>query len=474
MKAFLTSNLGRTAAGLALLLATAVLVAPWTGHVEDTDAQLYQVVARHMVEDGHWLELRYLQGVHPQFREHLPFGLWPWALAIRLGGERALAPLAGLFTLATLVLLGWLGRRLGGWGMATLALLLLGTTESFIIYGGRPRLDPLLLLLVVASLAPLLAWPPSARRWLWGALFAAGAALVKGPFGLLPFLAAAVSVAWEERSTRLFGRAVLLTLLAAVPVVAFLVADKTGGTGSWWKGYLDAQLLASATGGRTDGLEPPWFPFATVAARFWPGLPLVALGVARAAGWPKQLDVALPPSPRVARRLAVCALLLLLGLALPERKVWHHALVAYPVLALLAAAGGTPYLRLWLATQRRQRAALAALVVLLACSVGFLAVGGGALLWRPSVIAAEFGAELDALSPGEAVLVVSDPPHWHMVAALAAERRLEPWMEQRLGQAEDHGARFALVEKHLLPQSPLPAPWHKASEARGWVLLRRQ
>ena len=75
MKALFLSHPGRTAAGLALLLASAALVPPWTGHVDDTDAQLYQVVARHMVEDGRWLDLRYWPGVHPVFREHLPFGL---------------------------------------------------------------------------------------------------------------------------------------------------------------------------------------------------------------------------------------------------------------------------------------------------------------------------------------------------------------------------------------------------------------
>ena len=63
MKAALASPPGRMAAGLALVIATAVLVAPWGGHVDDTDAQLYQVVARHLVEDGRWLDLRYLQGV---------------------------------------------------------------------------------------------------------------------------------------------------------------------------------------------------------------------------------------------------------------------------------------------------------------------------------------------------------------------------------------------------------------------------
>jgi 4-amino-4-deoxy-L-arabinose transferase-like glycosyltransferase len=461
----------RVAAGLALLLATTVLVAPWTGHVDDVDAQLYQVVARHMVEDSTWFNLRYLPGVHPQFREHLPFGLWPWALAIDAFGEGALAPLAGLFTLATLLLVAWVGRRLGGWTTAAVSLLVLGTNESFIIFGGRARLDPLLLLLVVASVAPLLAWPPSPRRWLLAALCAAAAALVKGPFGLVPLLAAGLAVAFELRSLRWLLAALAVTGLAALPVAAFLLGDWAWGTGSWWRGYLLSQLLASATGGRT--VQPLWFPFATVAGRFWPGLPLVALGVARAAGWPKGTD-AEAPTPRVARRLALYCLLVLLGLALPERKVWHHALVAYPGLALLAGVGATPFLRRLLKSPGRRRTALGLLGVLALAAVGFLAVGGGAWAWRPDVHADEFRQAFDGLSPGEPVLVVSEPPHWRIVASLAAERRLEPWMESRLVSGADHGARLALVEAHLLPPAPLPPPWYPVASARGWVLLRRE
>lgn len=464
---------GKLAAGMALVLATAVLVSPWTGHVDDTDAQLYQVVARHLVQDRSWLDLRYLRHVHAQFREHLPFGLWPWAVAIRVAGEGALAPLAGLFTFGTLLVVAGVGRRLGGWSMAAVALLVLGTTESFIIYGARPRLDPLLLLLVSASLAPVLAWPPSAGRWLLAALFASGAALVKGPFGLVPLLAAGLAVAWEHRSVRWAAAAFGVTALAAVPVGAFLLLDRAWGAGTWWQGYLQSQLLASATGERSDGLEPPWFPFTTVASRFWPGLPLLALGLGRAAGWPKQLDRRLPPTPQVAQRLALCGLLLLLGLALPERKVWHHALVAYPVLALLAGAGATPWLRRWLSTPKRQRGALAALLAVAALGTLFVAVGGGRWVWKPCVPAAEFRADFDRLAPGDTVLIVSEPPHWRMVAGLAAERQLEPWMEARLTPGADHGAPLALVERHLLPPGALPVPWQRVAEARGWVLLRR-
>jgi 4-amino-4-deoxy-L-arabinose transferase-like glycosyltransferase len=474
VRASVAAHPGRTAAGLALILATAVLVSPWAGHVDDTDAQLYQVVARHMVQDGRWLDLRYLSDAHAAFREHLPFGLWPWALAIRVAGEGALSPLAGLFTLGTLLLVAFMGRRLGDWSMATVAVLLLGTTESFIIYGGRPRLDPLLLLLVVASLVPVLAFPPSLRRWALAALFAALAALVKGPFGLVPLLAAGLAVAWEKRSLRWASAALACTALAAVPVAAFLLGDRTWGSGSWWRGYVDVQLLASAMGERADGLEPPWFPFATVAGRFWPGLPLVALGLLRAAGWPKQLDATAAPTPRIARRLALATFLVLLSLALPERKVWHHALVAYPLLALLAGAGTAPLLQRFLRTPARRRAALALLAGLAALCVAFDAFGGGALLWRPCVLAAEFRPALDGLLPGDAILLVSNPTHWHIVAGLAAERQLEPFLERQLAEGADHGARVALVELHLLPSGPLPPPWEEVGAARGWVLLRRR
>jgi 4-amino-4-deoxy-L-arabinose transferase-like glycosyltransferase len=465
---------GRTAAALALVLAAAVLAAPWTGHVDDTDAQLYQVVARHMAEDGSWLDLRYLPGIHPHFREHLPFGLWPWAAVVRVAGEEPLPYLAGAFTFATLLLVAWVGRRLGGWTMATGAVLVLGTTESFIIYGGRARLDPLLLLFVTGSVAPLLGWPPSARRWLLGALLAALATLVKGPFGLIPFLAAAVARAFELRSVKWLALGAGLTLLAGAPVLTFLLADRTWGTGTWWHGYVVDQLLASATGGRGDGLEPPWFPFATVATRFWPGLPLVALGLFRAAGLPRGVDPAEAPTPRVARRLALYCLLVLAGLALPERKVWHHALVAYTGLGLLAGAGAAPLLRSWLRSGARRRAALAVLSVLAAATVGFDLLGGGRAVWRRCVPADEFRPEFDRLAPGEPVLLVSEPPHWRIAAALAAERRLEPWMERRLAAGADHGARLALVEAHLMPPAPLPGPWREVGAARGWVLLRRE
>src|SRR5262249_9361517 len=56
--------------GLALLaLATGLVSIPWSGHVDDVDAQFYRVVTRHMVQDDTWLRLRFLPRLFPTFRE---------------------------------------------------------------------------------------------------------------------------------------------------------------------------------------------------------------------------------------------------------------------------------------------------------------------------------------------------------------------------------------------------------------------
>src|SRR5687767_8530330 len=170
-QAHVSQGMRRVAFGAAFVLAIALVTAPWAGHVDDSDAQLYQVVARHMVEDGTWTELRYLPTVYPRFREHLPFGLWPYAAAIRILGEGALAPLGGLWTLATVALVGWLGTRLLGARAGLAAMLVLATTESFFAYGGRSKLDPPLVLLATLGATPLLL----GRTGLGGLLLATGA-----------------------------------------------------------------------------------------------------------------------------------------------------------------------------------------------------------------------------------------------------------------------------------------------------------
>ena len=466
-----------------LALAVGVISIPWSGHVDDVDAQFYRVLTRHLVEDHTWINLRFLPALFPAFREHVPFGFWPWVVADRLFGEQALGPVSALFTLATLYLVLRLGRRLGGNWVAVPAAVVLIATDSFLLIGGRSRLDPLLYLLTTASMFPVLADPqPRLRRWMLGALLAAGGALVKGPFGLLPFAAATTAAALQLRSWRWLLAGSALTLAAAGPLVAFLLYERTFGDPTWWTAYVDAQLLASARGARPTGHRPWIFPFQTLLTRFWPGLPLVALGiwpVLRRWGSPAQL------------RLTLATALILAGLVLPGRKVWNHVLIAYPLLGLLAGFGAAPLLRRLVAWRPGiLPAARRSLPVLAAVALALSVVGAGRWFFRPCVLQVEFAGPLAQLRPGDRIAVLAHFEPWAMVSMVAAETPFWPeptrtpaWSAamplytepaRMLDWSVETGPPAMLVRDDATADiGPPPPPWRLAARARGWSLLLR-
>lgn len=462
----------------ALALATALLALPLFHHSDDGDALTYRVIARHMVEDGTWTDLRYLTNVHPTFREHLPFGLWPYAAAIRLVGEGALPYVAFLFSLGTLLLTAHLGRRLlGGWG-AALAVLLLGLNESFWADGARSRLDPLLILLATAAAAPVLLGRRDLGGWLLALVLGAAAAAVKGPFGLVPLAAATAAAAALERRWRTLLEGGVVCLLATLPVVAFLLHDRLVGHAAWWDGYVQHQLLASAVGARSDGASSWWFPARTVAMRLWPALPLLLWGcvLAAAPAHGRLGTLVDEPTRRLLRLLALHGLLMLVLLTLPGRKLWFHVLVAFPGWVLLAACAAAPWVaralpagRVWAV----RAVAAAAAVVWVLSPPGATA----ALLRPPSVYCAELGPFFSAQPAGTQVLVAGSLP-WQAASSLAAEFRLDPLVE--LTASPDGAAAFLAAHPHvrhaLLDDEVLPAleGWRVLERARSWSLLERQ
>jgi 4-amino-4-deoxy-L-arabinose transferase-like glycosyltransferase len=459
----------KAVAALAFAVAAALCAAPLAGHADDSDAQLYTVLARHMARDGALFDPHYLPGLYPHFREHLPFGLWPWALVERAAGERALPLLALLCTLGTLAIVLRVGTRLFGLLGGAAAVLLLGATESYFHYGAIVHLDRLLLLFATASIALLVEPQP---RWVLATLFAALAALVKGPFGLVPLVAASIARAVALRRPRDLFAGALCTLAAAAPVAGFLALDALAGAGTWWEGYGKYQLLRSAQGTRLDGEHHFFLPFTSVLGRFWPALPLALLGL-----WRGAADLRARKATPLALLSVLC--LALLGLlCLPARKVWHHSLVAYPPLALLSAGAAAPWLeRLW-ASPRRARIAVGALAALTGAIALAAALGAGArVVGRQCLIAPQLVA---ALPPRSDVIVV--PPDWKVVALLAQEHDLLPWPALAVpadgalvtwGETERKGtAAVALVRIDALP-APLPPGWREQAREQGWALLRR-
>ena len=410
-----------------LVTAAALLAAPWAGHIDDTDAQLYQVLARNMAAARSWLEPGLPPGSNLPFREHLPFGLWPYAATVRALGERALPVAGAAFSLLTVLVVMTLAPGAGGLAAA----LVLATTETFFLYGGRPRLDPPLILFGTLGAVLVLQPRPS---WVLATLAASLGALIKGPFGVAPFACAALARALSERSGRTFLLGASGTLLALAPAALFIsLADP-----SWGDRYLHAQVLSSATGARTDGSTAWWAALASVSGRFWPGLPFALLAAFR----------------RRNRTLALTCALLLIALSLPVRKVWNHELVAYPLLALLAGEWLAPHVHRWSRF----------LPVVGAAALALAASGLGSRLLPPPCVASR---ELAQLLPeaGTRVLVVSAPMDWRTLVGLAAEQRLDPWPAAGL----DGEARFALVREELLSAGR----WRAVGRARGWVLAVR-
>src|SRR5262249_36475227 len=189
----------------------------------------------------------------PDFREHLPFGLWPFTvteLVVGKQGPRALALLLSLALLAGTGLVGW--RLIGPWP-AIGAMVVLATTGSFFRYGAEIRLDPLLVLPANLAAVPALLGTTRVLPWVAAGVAAALAVLVKGQFGLIPLVAAAVAKAADERTLSVLVRAGIVGFLACLPISAFLLIDRFILHAGWWETYGQGQLIASAMGMRNDG-----------------------------------------------------------------------------------------------------------------------------------------------------------------------------------------------------------------------------
>jgi 4-amino-4-deoxy-L-arabinose transferase-like glycosyltransferase len=441
--------------GLALF-ACALLALPRTGHVDDSDSAVYRVVVRNMVSDRSWFELRYLPAVHPHFHEHLPFGFWPTAAAVRLFGEGAIPFVGGLETLLMLLAVAWLAQRIAGGLAGAAAFVLLATAESIFVLGPTARLDPLLLLLTTLSMAPFLL-PEASRRGLWaGAACAVLATLLKGPFGLLPWCCASAARAVCDRRWRPLGLGIVGAILAVLPVAAFLAFDRWFGAGTWWDGYARAQLFASAVGARGEGVWPAWYPLYVVVGRFAQVLPLALLGFA----------LALRRKDRELRTVALTCVLMLVALMLPARKAWNHSLIVFPPLAIL---GGVALRRVLTAPARALRFAQVGAAVLAVALLAAMGLGVGRRLWRPRCAASgPLHDGLARLSPGTPVAVVSDEPSWLTVGSLADELHLAP---APLTSLPTSGYSWALVEQ----KRPAEAPrWRLLTSGSGWAFVERE
>lgn len=320
---------------VALGLAAGLILPFALVHLDDADGVVYTVVARHLAQDGRLFDLRFLPEIFPRFREHPPFFFWIWAIAIRLGSEHALPWVGAACGLSTVAIAIALARELTGPRAAFLGGVALATTESFFRYQARARLDPPLTLLFTASTA-LLVLARGRGRWLLAGGITAGlGALVKGPPALGAPVAAALALVALGRGEELRRpRAWLLTALPALALPAlFLAYDELALGGTWWKGYVREQFLASALGQRHDGASDHLFLLRSTLGRLGPWAALLAVALVRA------LRERTTPRARATFALLLWAGVVVGGYSLAGRAWWHYAMPAYVPLGLAAGLG---------------------------------------------------------------------------------------------------------------------------------------
>ena len=215
-------------AWLALLVVVAVFVGVdnMARPLANPDEGRYSEISREMAASGDWVTPR-LDGI--KYFEKPPLQYWASALSFKLFGEneysaRLYIALAGL---ATIVLVGWLARRLWGTDTALASMLALVCSPYFMALGGIVTLDMGLTLWMAATLFAFLAAeqardrPKVQRAWMlaaWAAM--ALAVLSKGLVGII-FAGAAVFFAIAlRRDVTVLDRLHLIPGLAVFLAIA--------------------------------------------------------------------------------------------------------------------------------------------------------------------------------------------------------------------------------------------------------------
>lgn len=459
---FSTSRDGILLAALTVL-AAGVILSFWRLHMDNNDAAVYSVMARRLVEERTPFHLTWLRHdfVRASIYEHPPLFTWIQALLIGLFPGFDLRLLGALCGVLTVVFAFLLGREVIGLRASFLGCLILIATESFSGYQPLARFDQPLVLSFTASMA-VLVLARGRLGWLFaGGLVAGLGSMVKGPPALVAPSAAAILIAAQGRWDILKRPQVwMATALGMLVLPAlFLMYDQLALNGIWWTRYVIQRLSGSVAGARRQQFGP-FALLSTNVWRFWPGLPFVAIALARAvlARW-----FSLERARSVQVRLALLAgpVLLYVGYAPSGYRYWWYLLPAYVPLALLAGVGAEDLLaRSWV----DRFVDRAAYVVL---GVGLLAI----LLLPFKVLAplerpCPFGdlpRKAHAISQsGQTIVVVSPDRDYSTHVIFADHCQCDPVLVSRFQDADRSG-----VEGVLVSSSESAAEGWRVAEVHG-------
>jgi 4-amino-4-deoxy-L-arabinose transferase-like glycosyltransferase len=378
---------------LAVLSAIVLLAPIRSGDLAGYDDARYALVAKHVVQSGHWLEIESNGG--PAI-EHPPLFSWMQAvLFIPFGLSDPLAKLpSALCGLGVILLVAWLGRRMTGDPFTgVLAMFVMATSIYFVKYAARAMTD---VPFTFFFLAAVCSWVLSDDdpRWLLAAgAFAALAQLTRAMMGVsIPLLFAADMIANRRRPP--LGYLIGGLLVAFVPPIAWYAqwiyrygADFFVRSSM----YMNQEVygsLSPAWRRYTGAFEYIWM----IAKSYWPWLPAMIAGMV----------LVIRRRDRKLRLLILWIAVVYVLCAITKSRVLRYMLPAYPAFSILAAVGLS-----WWLPQRYLRNGLRVLTPVLAILVVVIAIRPP-INWHAAETRPIARASTHATAPNELITFYDD------------------------------------------------------------------
>ncbi|MBV9769057.1 MAG: glycosyltransferase family 39 protein [Bryobacterales bacterium] len=315
---------------LAVLSAIVLLAPIRVGDLAGYDDARYALVAKHVVQSHHWLEIESNGG--PAL-EHPPLFSWMQAvLFVPFGLSDPLAKLpSALCGLGVILLVAWLGRRITGDPfIGVLSMFVMATTIYFLKYAARAMTDVPFTFFFLAAVCAWLLGQEDSRWVLVAGAFAALAQLTRAMAGFSIPLLFAIDVIVNRRRVPLRYLIGTALIVLAPPAAwyaqwiyrygaEFFVRDST---------YLNQEVYGP--------LSPPWRRYtgafeylAMIAKSYWPWLPAMIAGMV----------VVIRRRDRKLRILILWIAVVYALCAITRSRVLRYMLPAYPAFSILSAIG---------------------------------------------------------------------------------------------------------------------------------------
>ena len=305
----------------------------------DRDESRFAQATYQMLDSGDFVDIRFQD--EPRHRK--PIGIyWLQSLSVSLVGDTGaiwayrLPSLLG--AIITVLATAWIGRRLFGPWVGTVAAVILACATVLTVEARQARTDSMLLATIVLAQAALIhlwlardrggaGWTAPAVLWL-----ATGAGiLLKGPIILLVVGTTVAALAIVERRVDWLATLRPVTGLAVVLAVVspWLIAITLATNGAFFEASVGGDLLGKVFDGQEGHGAPPGTYLILFWATFWPfSLPAV---LAIPWVWHRRRDPAV--------RLCLAWILpTWLVFELVMTKLPHYVMPTYPAIALLTAA----------------------------------------------------------------------------------------------------------------------------------------